>query len=84
MAGLLAPLPLEAAGAVIDIARVVPEALAAPVLQHCMQQDCASDISELAAKEILWKLRHYLGSLYHSATTMQLELQPDLNYLILM
>jgi len=62
LAGLLAPLPVEFAGQVLDIIRCVPASLAGPVLQQCSFKQHGLDLAGKVAENVIWKISHYLPS----------------------
>jgi hypothetical protein len=69
LASLVHPLAGSQASAVFEVLANVPQELAAPILQATSAAKLGTALSEQAAKNIIWKVAHYLPSLIRSKTT---------------
>ena len=70
MAALVALVPVNMAGMVLDIVRIVPHALAGKVIQVCALTQHNVELPDQVAGNIVWKMHQFLPAVCFSADSI--------------
>ena len=70
VAQLLSPVPTHVAGKVFRVLADVPATLAAPIIRVVVAAACTLQLAEGVAKNVVWKVSHYLPALCQHASSV--------------